>query len=63
MTAIPRDDADTVEPGDRGESFEPPPATALPRRVRRAGRPATPRPSAGPDDGTLDRVLGGLREI
>ena len=63
MTAIPSADADAVEPGEAGGAREMPSAAALLRRVRRAGSSTKPGPAVDPDDGTLDRLLTGLRDI
>ena len=64
MTAIPSADADAdaVESGDAAGAREMPSGAALPRRVGRAGSSTKPGP-ADPDDGTLDRLLTGLRDI
>ena len=62
MTATPSADADAVESGDAAGAREMPSGAALPRRVRRAGSSTKPGP-ADPDDGTLDRLLTGLRDI
>ena len=63
MIEVPSDDADAVEPMETGEAQGSPSRPALPRRARRTGGPTTPRRSGDPDDGTLDRLLSGLREI
>jgi hypothetical protein len=63
MTAIPTADANAVESGDEAGAREMPSGAALPRRVRRAGSSTKPGAAADPDDGTLDRLLTGLRDI
>jgi hypothetical protein len=63
MTAIPSADPNAVESDDEAEAREMPSGAALPRRVRRAGSSTKPGPAADPDDGTLGRLLTGLRDI
>jgi hypothetical protein len=63
MTAIPSADPDAAESDDEAEAREMPLGAALPRRVRRAGSSTKPGPAANSDDGTLDRLLTGLRDI